>query len=715
MLDDVAGALDTASSMLGGPGQGPAAGDAPTSFTNGDDLGWAKEGEEGAFQKNDLNVADKGERIEFIHFGVVHLDDSEHFHHNDLPDTIYPDNDKKARIEEGQNSRAIMFRAALEREALLLNFLAHGCQEVLKDYEASKGGIGDMVNMASDLIGGGGGGSKGKGANDVNPIFEKIKSAITPVDATTIEYKKTHQAGIDLNQARSNYEALRKAVREQLLNPPKQDGLLGQVGGIAESVGSAVNSALGPLGDILSLIQGIAFKAFDVYLLLYLNISEEQEPKIVEATRRMTVEAITKNSTPIFPVWFAKPEVPDTPSSSVATNTGVGFVDDATKTADDVKKDAESAYKDVQDFFDIAEKDCPGTPFVDQAFGSSPLPPPSAQAVEVAKPQKTVADLVVNAFTDALKLKNMPEFVKDIMSEIIAMDAEFVRAMYQKLMQWDQSVAIPPKALYEAARKRLLQKLVNLLISQVSILQTAKGAGSNIFGVQASAGNLLDKGEDELNKEVLDKLDPALAFVMGNIAALLEAARKEGAAHKCSTMEVYLGTFPWVLALLFRDTFLPFWDLFVDNTFGQLDSLKGAVQGAKDAAKAARDSVDQARDYATKAKNVKDRWDKEGLQAGTGPQNLSGYQQDLQSGASRGQDGWKQDDAMYTFPIATRKETGNGKKIEEDEWQAVKPNEKWNLGVVAGPPGSAAPGSAAAGPSLPAPPSLPSAPATPAF
>jgi hypothetical protein len=125
--------------------------------------------------------------------------------------------------------------------------------------------------------------------------------------------------------------------------------------------------------------------------------------------------------------------------------------------------------------------------------------------------------------------------------------------------------------------------------------------------------------------------------------------------------------------------------------------------------------VDKVRDYSTKAKNVKDRWDKEGMQAGTGAQNLTGYQQDLQSTAKRGEDGWKQEGAMYSFPIATRKETGSGKKIEEEEWQAVKPNEKWNLGVVAGPPGSAAPGNAAAGPSLPAPPSLPSAPAVPGF
>ena len=699
MFDAVGGALDAASSMLGGAKKGPAAADQPMTFANAEDLGTTEAEAGGAIGKNQDNVADRGEVIEFIHFGCVHVDDSEHFHHGALADDKLLD-----KPLDGPSSRAMFFRAAIEREAILTSLMLGACQKVMEEYEASKGGAGAIVGMAADLIGGGGG-SKGPSAADLNPMIESARATGTLINVATTEYKNTHKAGVDLHQAWTNYRAFSKKLIDTPPGTEKGAGVLGGLSDVTSAL-SSVTALLPGIGDIINLIQGIAFKAFDVYLALYLRISDDQEKRIREAARRLTLESITTNREPIFPVWFPKPKPAEQNSQAQGTNTGVGFIDDVTKKGAEAKKGAEDAYKDVKDFFEGDTPECPGTPFLDQAFGSTPLPAPGTDVAEANKPQKTIADLVVKSFKASLKLDSLPDFVETIISEIVAMDAEFVRAIYQKLMERDQTQPIQAPPLYEAARKRLLQKLVNLLIQQVSFLQTAKGAGANMFGVNVRAGKFLDKGEDELNKEFLDVLDPALEICMKGLAEKLEGGRSLAAKEKAATMEVYLGLFPWMLALVFRDTFFPVWDLFVDNTFGQIDGLKDVVKSAKSAMKDMRATIDQARDYATKSKKVYDRATNEGLKLGTGGQNITGYQQDLASTASRDQTA-DQGPPLYVFPITARLASATAKRIELDEYEAVKPKHKWNYGSAPPPAGSTAGVNPSPLPSVPSAPSLP--------
>src|SRR6185503_5186234 len=162
------------------------------------------------------------------------------------------------------------------------------CQKVMQEYEKSKGGAGAIVGMAADLIGGGGG-SKGPSAADLNPMIESVRTTGALINVSTpTEYKNTHKAGIDLNQAWTNYRAFSKKLID---TPPGTEKGAGALGGLSDvtSALSSVTALLPGIGDIIILIQGIAFKAFDVYLAFYLRIAEDQEKRIREASRRITL------------------------------------------------------------------------------------------------------------------------------------------------------------------------------------------------------------------------------------------------------------------------------------------------------------------------------------------------------------------------------------------------------------------------------------------
>ena len=72
-----------------------------------------------------------------------------------------------------------------------------------------------------------------------------------------------------------------------------------------------------------------------------------------------------------------------------------------------------------------------------------------------------------------------------------------------------------------------------------------------------SPGNFEDRGENLLNEQFGKYLDPALDFAMSDLWKELEGARSQAYQQNSMTMEIYLGILPWMLALLFRDTFFP--------------------------------------------------------------------------------------------------------------------------------------------------------------
>jgi hypothetical protein len=650
MLGSVGGVLDDASKILGGAQPGAGAGDATVEYTQGEQLGTQSEEAGGAYAPYDQGAADMGAPIEFIHFGWVYPDTSKNFaHSNTIQD------DARTELGEGPGSRAIMFRAGVQREAVLLNGFVCSTADILKEKEEAAGGMGQAIGMASDLLGGGGSSSSAAPkAADCNPFNDKVKAAADSVKATAIAYKAVHKGGIDLSQARANYRGFLKKVKESPGGDSNSPGLLGNV--------SALASSLPGVGGIFATVSGIATKALDIYVAFYTRIAWAQEPVIERACRKITVAAIEGNAKLIYPVWAP---VPDAPAAGGSSSSLPGFLGSAQSVMT-------GAVQDVKDFLgDTEPRECPGAAYLGEAFSLAPDAPPD----QPPPPAKDLAGLVAEAFQE--QIPALPDFATTVITEVQKITLDFTQAAYTALMQRDPAQPITEEAVFASGRRLMLDRLVNLLVQQVAFLQTAKDFSVGVQGVDASADKFLGKGLDELNQELGPKLDPVLEFALKSLAQQLEALRAVATAEKAHTMEVYLGRLPGILAVLFRDTFFPVWDILVETAFGGASGPMGsAFQSATGSFKSMQGYTDTARDYVTKADNVADRWQNQGLQAGTGGQNLSGYQSDLNSTASR-QPSPKQQAVNDGFAVKGRDPSGTGTAITKSEWEEVKPEHKW--------------------------------------
>ena len=655
MLGPIGSALDTASSILGGGQASGASQDTKPGYTRGVDLRSQDSGTGGSYAPDDLGAHNSGGEIEFIHFGYVHPDDAGHFQHERLNDA------QPQTLPNGPTSRAIMFRAALEREVLTLSGFVRSTQSILEEKESSLGGVGAMIGAVTDLLGGGGGGgSSAPKAADLNSSNDKITAISGALNAEQLSYKPIHQAGMDLHQARANYRTFLKKVQEQ----PKgeeQGGLLSQVGAIA--------SAVPGVGGIFGTIAGIVTKAFDIFVAVYIHTAGELEKSIEKTCHEMSLRAITGNSKMIYPVWSPAPSAAAGPADE--SSSLPGFLGDVENTVD-------STTKDIKDFLgDTTPVECPGAAFLDQAF--SPATAESPPTDQPPPPPKDMANLVIKAFKEQVPVA--PEFVLNIASEIQTINCDFLRAIFKKLMERDPSQVITEEAIFEAGRRRLLDRLVNLLLEQVAFLQQVKNAGVNVQGINLSADKLMNKGLDTLNEELGPKMDPILRVTMKGLRDRLEAARSVAVAEKAHTMEVYLGQLPALLAYLFRDTFFPVWDLFVETVFGSISGPMGsALSSASSVFKSLKGGIDTARDYMAKADKVMDRANREGVQAGTGGENISGYQSDWnKTKADRGSDNPEEEKVRSAFPLKSRKDGAKGDKIDEPQLQEVEKDHQWDL------------------------------------
>lgn len=646
VLGDAGDVLSDASDIVGGYVPEGLAPGVNVIFTRGEQLDNSDPDLGGAHPPEDLATHDTGAPIEFIHFGYVHPDHSKSFEHTDCIDDSKPNS-----LGQGPNHRAIMFRAALEREAILLSGFISSTQRILLEKERRLGGLGEVISAVSDLVGGGGGSVAPKAA-DLNSANEKVAATAGSINSTNITYGGIHNAGIGLHHARAVYRDFLKKVMDKP-GGDQQPGLLSSIDAIA--------SAMPGVGEIFSTIAGIATKAFDIYVAFYTKIAWDQEKAIERTCHKISINSIENNAPVIYPVWAPIPEEPPSGGGSDLP----GFLGTAEETID-------GAVQDVRNFFgDSAPADCPGSPFLPDAFSiSEPVPrdqPPP--------PPKTLGSKIVQAFKEQLDF--LPDPIPGIIEEIEVIIADFVNAVYQRLMERDPNEPIEEEAVYEAGRRRMLDRLVNLLISQASFLEQAKNAGVKIQDVDMSVGKLMDKGLDELNEELGSKLDPVFHFMMKHFAWKLEGLRRVGVTEKAHTMELYLGRLPHLLALLFRDTFFPIWDLMVKYVFGSIGGPLGDYMDSFSTFREdAQEYVDSARDYVTKAQKVAERAESEGLRAGTGGENISGYEQDLASTAARNRNP-EEESVKSTFPLTARQPLGTGRVVALSEWEAVSKNHKW--------------------------------------
>lgn len=671
MLGAVSGAMDAVSGALGGVAGGAAAGNAPLTFYKGENLGQLEQSLAGAQAPEDRRPIDAGAAIEFIHMGYVHLDNSKNFHHDPKKDDIVETFPNNAKL------RAFQFRAALHREALLLSCMITGCQSVLDALEKTQGGIGDAVNMAANMLGAGGGGDAKPKAGDLNAMGKAIQTAIAKINTASSTYKDLHQVGIDLHQVRCNF----RAFQQKLLEPPKNDaggGLLGKLPG----VGAALP---GKAADILNFVTGLAFKPMDVYQHFYVRIALDMEPVIEAAVNAYSIDALKGPLTPAFYLWYPTPPAPDPAAAGDGGGggTGLSFIDDAKKRLDELKSKIDDYGKKIRDFVepDPDQPPCPGEPYLDRAFKIAPAPAPGAAPAQPASfaPPKDLATLILGGFKAGLGSNSLPGFVESVIVEVTAVNNEFLRAVYKKLMERPAVQPINELEVYEAARKMMLDRLVNLVMDKISFLKTAKDFGMNFQGTNVKPGEaLLEDGVDELNQEVLRRLNVALELTMGELVDKLEGLRQQCGKANALGMEAYLGVFPWLLALNFRNTFMPVWQLIMDNTFGKASGPVGnAIHQARDAMNKAKSKVDDARTVAMRLQRIKDRADRQGVQAGLSGQNLAGYQQDWAADLPPDQVQPKPPTIPF-FPFTKRLVESAGEKVTKTEYDNVKGSNKWD-------------------------------------
>lgn len=668
MLGAVTGAMDAASSLLGGKGAAPPAGSAPLTFYRGENFGELEQSLAGAQAPEDRRPIDAGAVIEFIHMGYVHLDNSKNFHHEPK------DDDKVETFPNNARLRAFQYRAALHREALLLSSMMTGCQSVLDALEKSKGGLGQMVGMAADMLGAGSAGAAAPTAGEVNAMGALVRSAAAKINNANATYPDLHQAGIDLHQARCNY----RAFQQRLLAPPANDpagGLLGKLPVLGPAIPPKV-------ADILNFVTGLAFKPMDVYQHFYVRIALDLEPSIEKTVRAYTVDAVKGSITPSFYLWYPVPPPPD-PAAAPAGGgggTGIGFLDDAKKRLDDLKSKVDNFGKTIRDFVepDPDQPPAPGDAYLQQAFQVTPPPMPANG--QPPAPPKELATIIMNGFKAGLGVGSLPGFVETVIVEVTTINNEFLRELYKKLMDRPAVQPINELEVYEAARMRMLERLVNIVMDKVQFLQSAKDFGINVQGANVKPGEaLLDKGMEELNQEVLRRLNVALELTMGELVDKLEGLRQQSVAANAVAMEAYLGVFPWLLALNFRNTFLPVWQLIMDNTFGRASGPLGDVmRKARDAMNTAKSKVDDARTVANRLQRIKDRATKDGLQAGTGGQNLAGYRKDWAATLPPDKTVPKPPTVPF-FPFAARVSQAAGEKVTKTIYDNVKGSHKWDV------------------------------------
>lgn len=230
LLDSASSALNAASSLLGGP-QAAAAPvqNATPKYLRDVSLGDPPAGAAGAVAPQDLASFNKGAPTEFIHFDWVHPDDSLFFDGDVSQDTV-------DLSLTAPSKHAAMFRAALEREAVLLWGFADSCMTVLKQKEAGAGAMGQLMSVVSGLLGTSGG-SSGPKSSDLNPFTSAALAAGGQINVSAVTYTLTHKTGMDLTQARANY----RAYLIKTSNNPAGD-----------KSSSSITSALGSAGSALS-------------------------------------------------------------------------------------------------------------------------------------------------------------------------------------------------------------------------------------------------------------------------------------------------------------------------------------------------------------------------------------------------------------------------------------------------------------------------------
>jgi hypothetical protein len=612
MLDTISSVVDTVTGALGGNAQ--QASDVEPVFHVGEPLvdpdpqitGNISPKAHGS--DNEQNQFGNDTPTEFIHFGRTHEDTALRFHH-----------------KQTQLGHAVMFRDALEREALLLHGQITCAKEVFKAHKESQGALG-MVGAAVDVLMGSG--SSGLDPARFDELINRVTKAGGSINIKEVEYPPIHLAGIDLHKARANYEDFVRRMGDEALQHKSSGGPGGAIASAIGAVSGAAGSALGGVGESVmkaaTTIQAIIFKPFDIYLAMYLAIRDEYEDAIDNASYAMTLKAIRGKYVPTFPVWFTPPKpapdlpAPDPSQEDKPDNEIEQAIADARKAIEDARKKVEEARKSVdekidavRDFLspDAAPEPTPGDEALASIFAAL-----TSGAMDKRLPdgnlrrRKKIVPVVIASVERVLDIGPLPGFVAKAFEKIIPRSIALLQHIVTRAQSRGLEMDFSQESLRQLGQEWFFNTLLDILVDQFSFLQDSPDGLFSIQGQKITKKAFLEEGRDLLRDKLGHHLNPILDLAMNNVGERLRSAIDGARAKDSLTMEPLLARLPELLALVIRDTLFPVWDLLFDELFGKLmGPLNGALSPVKQMMSKSQSTMNDVKKGVDTVKNVKDK------------------------------------------------------------------------------------------------------------
>lgn len=588
------GLLDDASAKLDALSAGPETSQSKAEeikFEEGETLSKPESGDGGfvgtqpAGQDTKPNVVDAGIPTFYLHFGFEHPDMGKNFPHI----TYAPANET-----DPPEGHAISFRDGIEREAIVLFGFVSSTKQALVDATASRGGVGAVVDMAANALGGGGGAAPDP--TQLDTFLSEIKSTVATINAATVKYPDIHAAGKKLHETRANYAAFCKSLNDYYVKPPEGNPLDAAAGALANLPG---------VGNIMATVQRFAFKFFDLYLAAYLQLRTTHEKSVELGAHDLTIKAIKadyKDFTFTYPIWFTKPDSQKPKKQEAGDDKNL--LKPVTDKVDEVKKDVEEKVNDVYDFLgtNSAPKKTPGTDALKEIFG------------KLKGPKETTPDAIPSASTCLIEgmdaamkdIKGIPNFVKTVMTKMNDANIGLLEEIYARMMAAGCEGPIDSAALVMAGRRHLSVKIVGIMGDLAGGVLPSSDFSMNVTeGKQISVQQFLAKIVEE---KLAPYVDPVIEYMIGDLAGQMEASRKKASDEKAQTMEVMLGRLPWFTAIMFKNTFFPIWNLVIEKVFDEINpQIADVVRSVNSVFETAKNYVDTAQDYKARAGHVSDK------------------------------------------------------------------------------------------------------------
>ena len=626
-LPSIGDIASKAAGILGSGAGAPAASqmkETPAKYINKGAIDETSADKPGATALDHPNVFDPKLPIHFIHFGYFLTDSYDHYPHGGLDDT------KTGVLPDGNTgSRAVMFRAALEREAILVSAFMQCAKDVVQEMKDSQSSVDTAVSAVGSLLGQGDGNS-GPDPGQVDPYLKAAQTAGGKVNVAALHYPDMHQAGVDLHQAWVNFDGFAPSMSRP---PDNQKG-----GGLFGNIPSMLPIPPIPgVGDVFNTVTGILFKMFEIYQAMYLKLRGNLEQPIRDACFARSLAAIRSSEQPVFDVWSVAPEdsappqlqAPDPHKDKILDfSSGIAPVDrEASKVEDPVNQtydqgldDIESAnykvkqvQKQWQDFWNSPpDKKGPG---IDQLNAITAL---------FADP----SDPIFQGFCEPLKLPQPPDFVKKVLGFVVSSTAAMLGDIYLQLQDPAFAHSMTKETFDGAGRKYFRDKLIGLLktggildtIAQTitSAQKAATGAAGSVLGAVQSklplpakidnpqfadltGDQMADKAVDMLDEKLGKDIDPILDYAMGSLYDRLVKVISK-ADSNALVMEQYFAQLPLLLALMVRNIFFPFWQMVAEKVFGAIGM--GAALATSPVAGIMQKARDEVSDRYNQAKGI---------------------------------------------------------------------------------------------------------------